>query len=181
MCYYGYMERVRISKKSKDIKEIRKLYDTSFPNEERIPFVHLVSSLSKDRIIDAYYEEGKLMGMTVIFLSDDLEYLSYICIERSFQGRGYGTRILNQIKQEYPDNRIVVDIEETEYSRENLGEKIRRKEFYMRNGFVPARVFYTYAGVEYELMCCNGMIIKDDWQKIMRKHWGKYADYATYR
>ena len=171
----------RIDRFSRDIKKLERLYDASFPNEERIPFRYLVASLNKDRIMDAYYSDDELVGLTVMFMADDLAYLSYICIAEKMQGRGYGTQILNVIKDEYRNCRIVIDIEELDPESDNNEERLRRRNFYIRNGFMVTDVFYRYYFVDYEILSFNGLITVDEWKKVIRKHWGKYADYAEYR
>ena len=118
----------------------------------------------------AYYEDEKLVGLTVMFLAYDIAYLSYICIEPSLQDRGYGTRILDMLKETYRDYRMTIDIEETDSDSDNLEDRLRRKAFYVRNGFESTEVYYTYNGVEYEILSWNGIISKEDWQKTIEKH-----------
>ena len=57
----------------------------------------------------------------------------------------------------------------------------RRKQFYLRNGFVESGVFYHIFNVDYELLCCNGPVSQNDWHSLIRKHWGRFADTAVYR
>ena len=175
------MEQKLVCKNSPDIRKIRRLYDMSFPNEERVPFFHLMNSAGRDRVMHAYYQDEELVGLTVMFLAYDIAYLSYICIEPELQDKGYGTMILDMLKDTYRDYRMAIDIEETESESDNLEDRLRRKAFYVRNGFESTGVFYTYNGVEYEILSWNGIISKEDWQKTIEKHWGKYAAFATYR
>ena len=165
----------------KDIKELRRLYDASFPDDERIPFDRVLSSLSQDRVMKAYYDENDLVGLTVVFLCDDLAYLSYICVEENIRHKGYGSQIIEYIKEEYKDYRIVLDIEEIIKDSDNYIERVKRKEFYLNNGFKESGVFYYFYHVNYELLVWNGEIFKEDWQKIIEKHWGKIAKKAIYK
>ena len=180
-CYYFCMEIIEINSKSADIRKIRKLYNTSFPDDERIPFSHLLRTVGSERIMHAYYDNSVLTGLTVVFLMDDIVYLSYICISEEMRNRGYGTEILQAVKNEYPGCRMVVDIEELKRESSNYEERLRRREFYLRNGFVSCSVFYHFYYVDYELLSCNGTVSQQEWAALVRKHWGRYAETAIYR
>jgi hypothetical protein len=47
--------------------------------------------------------------------------------------------------------------------------------------FVSAGVFYRFYGVDYELLSCHGTVKKEDFQRLVRKHWGPAANNAVYR
>ena len=175
------INKLNVNKSIKDLKEIRRLYDVSFPDDERIPFQRLLNSMDKERILDAYYEDEQLIGLSFVFLSNDLVYLSYICVEEDVRDRGYGAMILQSIQSEYSDYRIVLDIEEVSEHFDNYEERRKRRDFYIRNGFTSANVYYHIYNVDYELLQYNGTVTKEDWHALIRKHWGPFADSAIYR
>lgn len=163
------------------LKEIERLYDVSFPDDERIPFEKLMSTRSADRIMHAYYDSDTLVGMTFLFFDGDLIYLSYIAVEEKLRDRGYGSKILAMIREMYADYRIVLDIEEVIKDSSNYSERKRRKDFYLRNGYSETGIYYYIYGVDYELLSCNGMVTRKEWHNLIRKHWGKFADTAVYK
>lgn len=174
------MKSIQIDKNYKDIKEIRRLYNSSFPDDERIPFKRLINNLDTDRVMYAYYDD-QLIGMSFLFLYNDLAYLSYICVEEDLRDKGYGSKILNKVKDDFKDYRIVLDIEEVVKNSENYEERKRRKDFYLKNGFESANIFYHIYHVDYEILHHGKDVNRDDWHSIIKKHWGKFADTATYR
>lgn len=174
------MKSIQIDKNYKDIKEIRRLYNSSFPNDERIPFKRLINNLDTDRVMYAYYDD-QLIGMSFLFLYNDLAYLSYICVEEDLRDKGYGSKILNKVKDDFKDYRIVLDIEEVVKNSENYEERKRRKDFYLKNGFESANIFYHIYHVDYEILHYGKDVNRDDWHSIIKKHWGKFADTITYR
>lgn len=174
------MKSIQIDKNYKDIKEIRRLYNSSFPDDERIPFKRLINNLDTDRVMYAYYDD-QLIGMSFLFLYNDLAYLSYICVEENLRDKGYGSKILNKVKDDFKDYRIVLDIEEVVKNSENYEERKRRKDFYLKNGFESANIFYHIYHVDYEILHYGKDVNRDDWHSIIKKHWGKIADTATYR
>lgn len=175
------MESQRIDKNYKDLKEIERLYNDSFPKNERIDFGRLIRMIGDDRAMYAYLEDGKIIGMAYFFIFGDIAYLGYICVEEELRNRGYGTAILDKIKEEYRGYRIGIDIEEVKENSDNFEERQRRKDFYSRNGFVSTGIFYNFFFVDYEILSCGGLISKTEWQQLVEKHWGNVAKTARYR
>ena len=163
-------------RKVKEKRKIRKLYNGSFPDDERIPFDILFTTMNEDRIMKAVYDEEKLIGMYYLFLHDDIVYLGYLCVDESERRKRYGTQILNQIAEEYEGSRIVVDIEEVKDEQQQ-----KRKRFYLNSGYESTGVFYHIYGVDYELLSHGGIVTKDEWHRLIRKHWGRFAETAEYR
>lgn len=170
----------RVDRKYRDLKKIRKLYNGSFPDDERIPFDFLINTLSSERIMYAVYDDDRLIGMYFLFLDEDLIYLSYICVEEKERGKGYGSAILNHISENRDGKRIVLDIEEVK-NDEHHKETKKRKDFYLHNGYKETGVFYFIYGVDYELLSYGGNVSKDEWHSLILKHWGERADTAVYR
>ena len=175
------MKSIQIDKNYKDIKEINRLYDASFPDDERIPFKRLINNLDTDKVMYVYYDNDLLVGMTFLYLYNDLAYLSYICVEENLRDKGYGSKILEKVIDDFKDYRIVLDIEEVVSESDNYKERKRRKDFYLKNGFESANIFYHIYHVDYEILHYGKDVNKDDWHSIIRKHWGIFAESATYR
>ena len=164
-----------LTKEHKDVEEVRKFYDYSFPDDERMPYDRLLSMVDDNHVMYAWYDEEKLVGMTFTFVFDQLAYLSYICIQKEEQNHGYGSKILNAIENMY--SRIVVDIEQIK--TEQAEEQIRRKQFYLRNSFHETGVFYFIYNVDYELLSTGESVTGDEWNALIHAFWGKFADTAV--
>ena len=158
------MESLQIYRNYKDLKEIERLYNNSFPKNERIDFERLLRMLDDDRRMHVYLEDEKIIGMAYFFIFEDIAYLGYICVEEELRNKGYGTVILNKIKEEYQGYRIGIDIEEVKQNSSNIEERVRRRDFYIRNGFVSTDIFYNFFFVDYEILSCGGLIRKEEWQ-----------------
>ena len=92
-------------------------------------------------------------------------------------GRGDLERVIDDFK----DYRIAVDIEEASENFDNFEERKRRRDFYIRNGFVSTDIFYSFFNVDYEILSCGGIISRKQWQDLVKEHWGKFAKIAKYR
>ena len=171
----------RIHSDDKDIGNIRKLYDSSFPDNERVPFLNLLIPESEERQMYGVYEKEELIGMYFLYLKDELIYLSYICVSEEKRNLGYGTQILKRICDSANGKRIVIDIEECRPEDENYTQEVNRRNFYLRNGFQSTGIFYHIYGVDYELLSYGGTVNREEWHSLIRYHWGKRADTAIYR
>ena len=76
------MECIQIDRNYKDLKEIKRLYNHSFPSDERIEFGRLVRMLNENRKMYVYLEEEKIVGFTYFFVYEDIAYMGYICGRR---------------------------------------------------------------------------------------------------
>ncbi len=127
----------------------------------------------------AYYEGEELIGLSYLFYHADLVYLSYICVEERLRDHGYGSKILEDIKEMYADKRIVLDIEEVQGER--IEEKKKRKDFYLKNGFGSSGIFYHIYHVDYEILKWNGEVKQEEWHALIRRHWGRFAENAVFK
>ena len=62
-------------------------------------------------------------------------YVCFFAVGVSYRSCGYGSEILSRLKELYPAYQIVLDIEAADESAPNLVQRIRRRDFYRRNGY----------------------------------------------
>lgn len=80
-----------------------------------------------------------------------------------------GTK-LKDLKQEY--NTIILSIEKT--NKDLKGDKQKRKDFYLRNGFNETNKFIKDNEVEYEVLCTNKEY--DITEKMLKKRYDKMTN-----
>ena len=170
-----------IRKDQDDLTDIKRLYERSFPENERIPFRFLLNKYQKDALFYAAYQDKKLVGLYHVFLSEELIYLSYICVDVPYQNKGAGTAILQHVHETCAGRLIVVDIEEVCKEDENYDDEVRRRDFYIRNGYQSTGVFYHFYDVDYELLSYGGEVSRQMWIDMTLKIWGPRAKGARYR
>ena len=175
------LRTINVSDQSEDLKEIHSLYDRNFPRNERMSFKRLMKGIGSDRIMHAYYDGDTLVGMAYVFLNDDLIYLGYLVTEENLRNKGYGSHILHALSDTYQNQRIVLDLEQLDENADNNEERERRRNFYLRNGFVSTGVWYRFFHVSYELLCMHGKVTGDDYRNLILKHWGPIAKKAVFQ
>lgn len=152
------IEKVIISKNKKNIKE---LYLSSFPKEERMPFIMmlLMSCLWNTEFL-AFYDEDKLCGIIYLAVLRKQTFIMFFAVDEKLRSHGYGSRILDEVEKLYPKNQLIVSIEPCFENVENIEQKLRRKKFYLRNGYVETGYFMKLAGQKQEILIKNGMFDK---------------------
>ena len=170
-----------VTKKSPWLPQVKALYEAAFPANERIPIKHLLDDKIK-REFWAFFdkEDGesgaapKFCGFSNSITHGSITNIVYFAVVPELRSRGYGSKILQAIRRQHPDTRIVVDIEVEEDSKnaEELERRNRRREFYTRNGFDSSPVDYIWQGEHYRLLTAGGTVtekeFRDFWKEILK-------------
>ncbi|MDD3028312.1 MAG: GNAT family N-acetyltransferase [Erysipelotrichaceae bacterium] len=163
------IELISIDQKDDVLEKINALYQSSFPSIQRVPFEYLVMS-SHQRDILGIYQDGRFCGFISMITFGDLTYVAYFAIDKTIQGRGLGSKVLSLIENYKPGNKIIFDVEAINEQAPNNLHRIRRKLFYLNNGFNETGIRYFWNNEEYETLVKNGSITKqefdDFWHSI---------------
>ena len=150
--------------------KVKKLYFSSFLKEERFPFRILEECSKKDTSrLYSILDNERFIGMCYIVNCDDSYYLMYLAVESELRNKNYGSKILKDLKQKYKTLFLSIDMAKDEIS-------IRRKNFYLRNGFYDTNKYYQDNGVWYEVLCTNKKY--EITNKIMQKRYKNMTDDA---
>lgn len=170
-----------VTKKTRNLKEIKRLYNTSFPDNERIPWFVLFRQLDEAKVMKAWYDDTLLIGLTYVFLHKNIAYLGYLAVEENLRDRGYGSLILKLLQEELKDYKIVIDIEVVTPEADNYEERRKRKDFYLRSNFVSTGTGYYFYHVDYELLSYGGIVTADEYRDLIIAHWGHRAEKAVFK
>ena len=189
-----------VTKKSLWLPQVKALYESAFPANERIPIKHLLDDKIK-REFWAFFDDmpcennvgngnneiaavkntateiaaaPRFCGFSNSISHGDITNIVYFAVVPELRCRGFGSKILQAIRRQHPDTRIVVDIEVEEDSKdaEELERRNRRRDFYQRNGFDASPVDYVWQGEHYRLLSAGGTItekeFRDFWKEILK-------------
>lgn len=158
-----------INSKSRFWKRINMLAKEAFPPEEYIAPKTLVKMAENEHFDFLALTENEIfVGFMAVKTYKDLSYLFFLAIESDFRSKGYGSEAISILKELYPDKKQVVDFEMIDETAINNQQRIKRKEFYLRNGYKETGLFLSYFGVDYEVMCTDENFIADDFKKMMK-------------
>ena len=119
-----------------NLSDARELYLSAFPKYERLPWwVLRLFTLNKNANITRYCADGEFCGFTFDVTTDSILYLMFFAVKRELRGKGYGSAILEYLKKNNPDRAITLNVEIIDPSAENAEERVKRVEFYKKNGF----------------------------------------------
>ena len=153
--------------------QVKALYESAFPANERIPIKHLLDDKIK-REFWAFFDGDLFCGFSNSITHGSITNIVYFAVVPELRSRGYGSQILQVIREQHPDTRIVVDIEVEEDSKdaEELERRNRRRDFYLRNGFGSSPVDYVWQGEHYRLLTAGGTVnekeFRDFWKEILK-------------
>ncbi len=142
-----------IRKHCNDMHYIQRVYEQSFPKCERFPFWVLRRCAHEENVdLGRILFNNKPIGMqfSVKYYDEyqsEITYLMYFAIDKNFRGLGYGSQYLKRLVA-VCDN-ILLCIEKPTVDDE---VKLKRKSFYLRNGFHETGVCIQDTGVEYEFL-----------------------------
>jgi GNAT superfamily N-acetyltransferase len=162
-----------VTKKSPWLPQVKALYESAFPANERIPIKHLLDDKIK-REFWAFFDGDLFCGFSNSITHGSITNIIYFAVMPELRSRGYGSQILQVIREQHPDTRIVVDIEVEEDSKdaEELERRNRRRDFYLRNGFGSSPVDYVWQGEHYRLLTAGGTVnekeFRDFWKEILK-------------
>lgn len=141
-------------------RKLRRLYRTAFPREERAPFRMLKAGIKTGKAsLYAIEDAGTFVGLAYLVPYRDIVYLFYLAIHASLRGKGCGSRILKAVTEKYSGRRVILNIETLDPKAENYPQRVKRKEFYEKNGFRDLGYATVEFGVAYEMFSYQGKTV----------------------
>lgn len=143
-----------------EYKKFNHLYHTAFPKEERIPIKFLMSHKESELI--ACYDGEIFCGFYSTLTFGDITHILFLAIFDELRDQGYGSLLLGMISKRYKNNRIILDIESEVPDAPNYEQRVRRKAFYVKNGYIESGIEYDWRGVPYKILIKNGSISEQE-------------------
>lgn len=155
-----------------DLAKIKKLYLEAFPAVERIPF-WLLKKRAQTPLAEfcSLYDDDSWRGFIYTVKDDSLVYIFFLAIDKSQRSKGYGSGLMDLIKERYAGKAIGLSAEMIDEQAENNEERIRRLKFYAKNGFLPTD-FYSAekGGVKFEFLTENGQKVTPQAYPDLMRH-----------
>jgi len=169
---------IHIDRTNCGMKGYRELYESAFPREEQIPFEQLITLTDYQEFDFTAWMSGEhLIGMTIVLQLPKVNWFWYFAVVEQARGQGIGQHILTLIKQRYSNAPLVLDMESPQQPSTNHEQRLRRREFYRRNGFSDTDTLKTYDGVDYTIMVAGeGTFTQADYDRLIT-HLHRYWDH----
>ena len=162
------METCTVFPGTKYYREVKRLFLSAFPPEERRPLrnLWLLNVLRPQVALRAYREGDAFCGFTLTVDSEKYLYLSFIAVSPALRGRGCGSEIIGQLRREYPEKALLVEVEAPDEQASNCDQRKKRIEFYRRCGFVDLDRTITGRGVTYRILSTDPDFDRAAYRKI---------------
>lgn len=155
-----------IKKSMVDYDRILEIYKNSFPEVERFPawLLRIMSHLRGINSI-AFYDGNNLCGFSYFLVNEKTIFILFLAVNDKIRSKGYGSQIIAWIKDNYPNRDIFLDVEKPNENAENNHQRMKRIEFYQRNGIFKTNHTFTYDGVTYEILCTDKNFSEEDYNE----------------
>lgn len=155
-------------KAAPDQAQIKNLYMTAFPKEERLPWWVLRNWPALGRsALTAYYDGDTFCGFTFTATEGDILYVMFLAVNSRLRGQGYGSAILGLLKQ--TGKTILLNVELLDESAPNYAERVRRMAFYQKNGFSDSGYNIREVGGVFRILSSTGEMDADAYRRVFSK------------
>lgn len=144
---------------SKDFEEVLLIYNEAFPINEQMDLPWLFTKLKKGKIL-GYYQNNQLSAFTIICLHQNILNILYLAVDKKYRNQGIGSKIISYLTDNYSNYQLILDIEQIK-EVENKQQRIKRKQFYLNNGFKESEVKYIWQNEEYVVLHKNGILTEE--------------------
>lgn len=153
------------------------LYRSAFPKNERKP-ISVIRSMQKKGKCDVwcFTENRKFLGLATTVNGDDGKVLlDYFAVTKKERSRGLGSQMLPLILQQYNGRDVFGEIEIADENADNFKERVRRKQFYLRNGMRALGIQVKLFGVDMEILTNGCDLTFPEYLEFYRKNIGEFA------
>ena len=167
---------LRLIKSPTEWWKVRKLYKAAFPKCEQKP-LWLVWFVKQQKKTDVWIaeEDGEFAGFAITMYGKDLVLLDYLAVSDSLRGSGIGTKVLRALQEQYREKRFFLEIENVYVPADNLAERLRRKNFYKKNGMQEMQIMVNAFGAELELLTYKCQVSFEEYYELYCSCYGNWA------
>lgn len=124
-----------------DLAVIKRIYDASFPVEERRPWETIIKPAKAGcPTLYAILSDGHIVGMATVWTFGRFAYIEHLALDGSVRNRGLGSEALSAIIDTVSPLPVVVEVE---VPTDNDPMTRRRVNFYARHGFQVIDPYYV--------------------------------------
>jgi len=155
-------------------KEVKALYLSAFPKEERKPFVFIEKLRREGKlIIHTAIKNDIVIGFAIMLIDENYALIDYLAVNEDFRGSGIGSEILTELKKIYRNKCLFLERETVIKNCENPEQRNRRRNFYLNNEFSDSGVYINVYTVDMTLMTYNNKITFQEYSDFLKKILGE--------
>lgn len=145
------------------------LYKKAFTTVRHIPAWILRFKLRKGKPgFNALYADNIWVGLIYITEYKGIVLIHFLAISDSLRSGGYGSKVMDSMKRIHAEKRIVLNIERLDEREKNYSQRVKRKAFYEKNGFISSGYIVKEPSEELEMLIFGGTICKEEIETIYK-------------
>lgn len=145
---------------------VKDLYESSFPANERVPYESLFRGFYAEGEMLAFLDGDIFAGMTFLLAFEDITHILYLAVPENLRDKGYGSVILQKIRELHQGQRIIADLEQPEADVPNEAQREKRTAFYEKNGYGYKEIKYRWENEDYRIMSNGGDVTFDEFRRF---------------
>lgn len=150
------------------LAQVKALYFSAFPQEERIPWPLVVLNARRSGVdLTAFLDGDTFCGFTYSVTVGDHHCLLFFAVAEPLRSQGYGSAILAAVKEEFPI--VVLNIEPLVDDAPNPQERQHRYGFYRHNGFMDTGYHVWEVGGMFRVLSTRETVDVPAYQKLFLK------------
>jgi len=164
------MQTKKVSIFTKDFRKQKELQKRAFPKEEQYPFwVLRLMACRKGIDYFAHYDNDLFCGISYTSSTDKMMYVLYLAVNDKIRSKGYGTLMLKHLNEMSGNKEITLNIEPLDENADNYEQRVKRMEFYERNGFRDTGYHLVDVTGEYAILSTADNFSVEDYKKAISK------------
>jgi ribosomal protein S18 acetylase RimI-like enzyme len=153
---------------------IESLYKDAFPKNERAPLWFLRHKAKQRNVaFNSLYHNESWIGLLYTIEYRDILLIIYLAIDASCRSGGYGTKVLTALREDHPDKRIILNVEQIDNQYNNNVQRVQRKRFYEKNGYTSTGIIVEELGQPFEMLIFGDSITLEETRQVYRIFLGK--------
>lgn len=141
------------------MEQIEKINREAFPPDEYMPLTEMLEVQARGEFDVLALLDGETpVGFMAVSSDEATAYLFFLAIGKDFRAKGYGGQALALYRELYQGRQCTVDLEPLDPAAENAEQRVRRRRFYLKNGFKPSGYALEYRGAVFELFCTTPLL-----------------------
>ena len=163
---------VKMDASFSDWESVSQLNNEAFPEEERMEDKHFKQLYKRGVEAYAIYDK-EFIGFMIGTYSREYKmfYIWFLAIEQAHRSLGYGSKVLSQLEDMYPNSQWVVEIEVLNSASKNFEERLRRFSFYQRLGYDHTGWGVSYFGADFEIISKPLPFRKEEYEIFWESLW----------
>lgn len=141
------------------MEQIEKINREAFPPDEYMPLTEMLEVQARGEFDVLALLDGETpVGFMAVSSDEATAYLFFLAIGKDFRAKGYGGQALALYRELYQGRQCTVDLEPLDPAAENAEQRVRRRRFYLKNGFTPSGYALEYRGAVFELFSATPLL-----------------------